>query len=396
MSAEDYRTLTCKAIAEVDAAQWDALVDRCQPGAVFVRHAWLAALEASGCVGQGTGWMPAHLLLRAADGRLVAAAPRYRKFHSFGEYVFDWAWADAYERHGLRYYPKWLVAVPFTPVEGPRLLARDGPAREALAAALVAEAIASGLSSLHVLFPPPPQASRLERGGLMLRHGVQFRWSNRGYRDFDDFLAALAQPKRKKIRAERRRVAQAGVSTERVVGAAITPAHWRLFEACYRTTYAEHGSTPYLNLDFFERIGRDMPEACVLNIAWRQGHAIAASMLVRDEDRLYGRYWGALERVDCLHFELAYYQSIEAAIALGLAHVEGGAQGEHKLARGFEAIRTASCHWIAEPAFADAVDDFLRREDSMLDGYLNELHDRAPFRSGAGRDPGADSDRGSG
>src|SRR5690606_31528475 len=182
--------------------------------------------------------------------------------------------------------------------------------REALAAALVAEAIASGLSSLHVLFPPPPQATQLERSGLMLRHGVQFRWSNRGYRGFDDFLAALAQPKRKKIRAERRRVAQAGVSTERIVGTSITAAHWRLFEACYRNTYAEHGSTPYLNLDFFERIGRDMPEACVLNIAWRRGHAIAASLLVRDDDRLYGRYWGALERVDCLHFELAYYQSI--------------------------------------------------------------------------------------
>ncbi len=386
MSAGDYRTQTCRSLADIAPGEWDALVDRSQPGAVFVRHAWLAALEASGCVGRGTGWMPAHLLLRTGDGRLVAAAPRYRKFHSFGEYVFDWAWADAFERHGLAYYPKWLVAVPFTPVEGPRLLARDGAAREALASALLAEAIGSGLSSLHVLFPPPGQASRLERDGLMVRHGVQFRWSNRGYHDFDDFLADLAQPKRKKIRAERRRVAQAGVSTERVAGTAITPAHWRLFHACYRNTYAEHGSSPYLNLDFFERIGRDMPEACVLNIASRGGRAIAASMLVRDEDRLYGRYWGALERVDCLHFELAYYQSIEAAIALGLAHVEGGAQGEHKLARGFEAIRTASCHWIAEPAFADAVDAFLRREDAMLDGYLGELHERTPFRAGAGPD----------
>lgn len=380
MSAGDYRTQTCRSIAGIDADQWDALVDRRLPGAVFMRHAWLGALEASGCVGRGTGWMPAHLVLRSADGSLVAAAPRYRKYHSFGEYVFDWAWADAFERHGLAYYPKWLLAVPFTPVEGPRLMARDAPAREALVAALLAEALASGLSSLHVLFPPPQEAARLERAGMMLRHGVQFRWSNRDYRDFDAFLAALAQPKRKKIRAERRRVARAGVSTERVVGAAITAAHWRLFHACYRNTYAEHGSTPYLNLDFFERIGAAMPEACVLNIASRHGRPIAASLLLRDEDRLYGRYWGALERVDCLHFELAYYQSIEAAIALGLAHVEGGAQGEHKLARGFEAIRTASCHWIAQPAFADAVDAFLRREDAMLDGYLDELRERAPFR----------------
>src|SRR5690606_8965653 len=300
----------------------------------------------------------------------------------FGEYVFDWAWADAYERHGLAYYPKWLVAVPFTPVEGPRLLARDAAAREALASALVAEANASGLSSLHVLFPPPREAALLERCGLMQRHGVQFRWSNRGYATFDDFLASLTQPKRKKVRAERRRVAQAGVTTERRVGTAITPAHWRLFEACYRRTYLEHGSSPYLNLDFFERIGREMPEACVLNIASRGGRPIATSLLVRDEDRLYGRYWGALERVDCLHFELAYYQSIATAIELGLAHVEGGAQGEHKLARGFEAIRTSSCHWIAEPAFADAVDAFLRREDAMIDGYLSELHERAPFRAG--------------
>src|SRR5690606_3165083 len=171
MSAEDYRTQTCRSLADVDPGQWDALVDRGRPGAVFVRHAWLAALEASACVGRGTGWMPAHLLLRAGDGRFVAAAPRYRKLHRFGEYVFDWAWADAFERHGLAYYPKWLVAVPFTPVEGPRLLARDGAARDALASALLAEAIASGLSSLHVLFPPSSQAARLERGGLMLRHG---------------------------------------------------------------------------------------------------------------------------------------------------------------------------------------------------------------------------------
>jgi predicted N-acyltransferase len=385
MSAGDYRTQTCRDLAEVDPAEWDALVDPREPGAVFVRHAWLAALEATGCVGRGTGWMPAHLLLRADDGRLVAAAPRYRKLHSFGEYVFDWAWADAFERHGLAYYPKWLVAVPFTPVEGPRLLARDAAAREALATALVAEAMASGLSSLHVLFPPSREAALLGRAGLMERHGVQFRWTNRGYRDFDEFLAQLTQPKRKKIRAERRRVAQAGVETERLAGAAITPAHWRLFEACYRNTYFEHGSSPYLSLEFFERIGREMPEACVLNIASRGGRPIAASLLVRDEDRLYGRYWGALERVDCLHFELAYYQSIEAAIALGITHVEGGAQGEHKLARGFEAVRTASCHWIAEPAFADAVDAYLRREDAMIDGYLGELHERAPFRAGVGR-----------
>ena len=382
MSAEDYRTLTCKSITDIDADQWDALVERRQPGAVFVRHAWLAALEASGCVGRGTGWMPAHLLLLAADGRLVGAAPRYRKLHSFGEYVFDWAWADAFERHGLRYYPKWLVAVPFTPVEGPRLLARDGPAREALAAALVTEAIASGMSSLHVLFPPPAQASRLERGGLMLRHGVQFRWSNRGYGNFDDFLAALAQPKRKKIRAERRRVADAGVRIRRLHGTQIRADDWRFFVRCYEATYDAHASTPYLNLEFFERIGETMPEHLLLVVAERDGIAFASALFVHDDERLYGRYWGALETVPLLHFELCYYQAIEYCIGQGLRRFEGGAQGEHKLSRGLMPVRTQSAHWLAEPAFADAVERFLAREDHWIDCYVDELHERSPYRSG--------------
>lgn len=383
MSTPDYRTLTCTAIDEIPAAEWDGLLEPGQPGSLFLRHAWLAALEASGCASPDAGWQPAHLLLRADDGRLVAAAPRYLKFHSYGEYVFDWAWADAFERHGLRYYPKWLVAVPFTPVEGPRLLARSPAARAALARALLAQARASGLSSLHVLFASPAHGAALEGNSLMARHGIQFRWSNDGYRDFDDFLARLRHSGRKKIRAERRRVAQAGVSCVRLTGSAITPAHWRLFHDCYRATYAAHGSTPYLNLDFFERLGRTMPEACVLHLACRNERPFAASLLLRDDERLYGRYWGTLEPVDCLHFELALYQSIETAIALGLAHVEGGAQGRHKLARGFVAVPTRSHHWIAEPAFASAVEDFLEREDTVIEDALDELHERRPFRRDA-------------
>lgn len=385
MSSKNYRMLSCKSIATLEASQWDSLLHPAAAGAVFCCHAWLEALEASGCVGPDTGWTPAHLLACEPDGKLVAAAPRYLKTHSYGEYVFDWAWADAFERHGLHYYPKWLVAIPFTPVEGPRLLAGTPAARAALCSALQTEAAASGLSSLHVLFADSADNVSLAENAFLTRYGVQFRWTNRGYADFDAFLASLAQPKRKKIRAERRRVAAAGIRCERLMGKEIHPEHWRFFYACYRRTYREHHSFPYLNLEFFERIGSSMPQACVLVLAYAGDRAIAASLLIRDSRRLYGRYWGAIEEVDCLHFELAYYQSIEAAIALDIEHVEGGAQGEHKLARGFLPVRTQSCHWIAEPAFAAAIEDFLRRERQAVEAYLRELSERSPYRGAAAR-----------
>ena len=414
----EYRLRVHAGIDEIAAETWDGLAAAARGGSTpqpFVSHAFLSSLEQAGCVGPGTGWIVSHLSVSDSDGRIRGVCPLYLKSHSYGEYVFDWAWADAYRRHGLSYYPKLLGAVPFTPVAGPRLLAADDPARQALAQGLVAHARAASdtsraalrttrrrsppVSSLHVLFPTEREARLLEAAGMMLRRGVQFHWNNRGYPDFDAFLAAMSQPKRKKIRAERRKVADAGVSIERLDGASIQEDDWTFFAHCYDNTYAEHHSTPYLNLQFFREVGRRMPDRMTLVVARRNGRRIASSLLVSDDDRLYGRYWGSTEFVPCLHFEVCYYQAIEAAIERGLAIVEGGAQGEHKMARGFEPVPTVSAHWLAQPEFASAVDDFLTREGRAIDGYLDELRERSPFRDG--RDPGcgapaADGDAGSG
>ncbi len=366
-------------IRTLSAATWDALAGDAGPGP-FVRHAFLAALQTSGCVGDGTGWHPHFVCIEDASGTLVGAAPLYLKAHSYGEYVFDWAWADAYRRHGLEYYPKALVAIPFTPVPGARLLARDDSARAALVRALIAECVAHGLSSLHVLFPRDDDARALAEAGLMRRLGVQFHWSNPGWKDFDDYLGALAQPKRKKIRAERRKVAEAGVTVAMLEGPAISEADWTFFARCYRTTYTQHHSTPYLNRAFFVELARSMPEALLMARATREGRPIAAALLMRDSQAIYGRYWGAIEQVPCLHFEASYYAPIEWAIAHGVGRFEGGAQGEHKMARGFLPVQTSSYHHLAHPAFADAVERFLEREAGGVDAYLDELDDRSPLR----------------
>jgi predicted N-acyltransferase len=382
----DYRTQVLDDLAGIGADDWNALAAagagraRAQP---FLRHEFLRALELAGCVGEATGWAARHLLLRDASGALAAAVPAYLKLHSYGEYVFDWAWADAYRRNGLRYYPKLLSAIPFTPVPGTRLAARDATSLHAAARALLGYAQSCGLSSLHVLFPRAAEADALRDAGLMLRHGVQFHWRNAGYADFEAFLATLAQPKRKKIRAERRKVADAGVRLRRLHGRDIGAAHWAFFARCYRATYAAHQSTPYLNLEFFERIGAALPQHLVLVLAERGGRPVASSLLVHDDERLYGRYWGAIEPVPCLHFEACYYQAIEAAIELGLRFVEGGAGGEHKVSRGFEPVPTVSAHWLAEPAFAQAVERFLQREGAAVDTYLDELRERLPYRADA-------------
>lgn len=377
MEARDYVTRVHSSIAEIDPLQWDALRgDDTQP---FLSHAWLHLLEETGCVAAETGWQPMHLTLER-DGRLVAAAPLYLKEHSYGEYVFDWAWADAYRRHGLRYFPKLLSAIPFTPVPGARLLGAEDTDRQALARALIDLARESGVSSLHVLFPKPEEASWLESAGAMIRRGVQFHWHNEGWPDFEAFLASLTQPKRKKIRAERRKVAENGVRFQRLAGAEITEADWAFFYRCYENTYLEHHSTPYLSRTFFEGLGQRLPESVLMVIAEHNGRRIAASLLMRDRKRMYGRYWGAIETVPCLHFEACYYQAIEAAIEAGIEVIEGGAQGEHKMARGFSPQPTASAHWLAEPAFADAVQRFLEREGQAVGGYLDELNDRTPFK----------------
>jgi predicted N-acyltransferase len=306
--------------------------------------------------------------------------PLYRKHHSYGEYVFDWAWAEAHQRHGIAYYPKWLVAVPFTPVPGPRLLAVDEAARAQAADALLATAQASGLDSLHVLFATESEAALLAARGALTRHAVQFHWFNAGYGTFDDYLAGLAQPKRKKVRAERRKVADAGVTLRRRVGREITEADWALFARCYRTTYASHHSTPYLNDRFFRLLAAALPEHLLLVTASRAGRDVAAALALFDGTRVYGRYWGALEAVPCLHFEASYYQLIEFAIERGLAVIEGGAQGEHKHARGFVPVRTVSSHWLRHPAFADAVQRYLERETGGVEAYIDDLNDRSALR----------------
>lgn len=346
----------------------------------FLSFAFLDALHETGCASAETGWQPQYLTLWN-DGRLQAALPLYVKHHSYGEYVFDWAWADAYRRNRLAYYPKLLSAIPFTPVACSRLLARDSASEAALIAALCSLQEASGLSSTHILFPPEAQALRLKDAGFMLRTGVQFHWLNRGYRDFDDFLSTLDRKKRKNIRAERRKVHEVGIRFRHVPGTEASEADWRFFKCCYDRTYAAHYSEPYLNLDFFLRIGTTMPQHVLLIIAERAGRPIASSLVIHDTQTLYGRYWGTVEDVPCLHFETAYYQPLEFCISNNIMRFEGGAQGEHKMARGFLPHKTWSAHWLAHPAFADAVEHFLEQEAGGIDAYIDELAERNPFRT---------------
>ncbi|EGC98994.1 hypothetical protein B1M_38801 [Burkholderia sp. TJI49] len=382
----DYRTGILSSPAEVAADEWNALLARDAQPTPFLRHEFLDALHVARCAVDETGWSPHFVTLTdARTGRLAAAAPVYAKQHSYGEYVFDWAWADAYQRNDLPYYPKLLCAVPFTPVQGTRLLAADDDVRRRLAATLLAFAEQSDVSSLHVLFPTGDEARLLESMGMMLREGVQFHWINDGYRHFDDFLGTLEQKKRKNIRAERRKVHDAGVRFRRLTGDRIGDADWRFFSRCYRQTYREHFSSPYLNLDFFRTIGATMPENLLLVIAEADGRPIASALAVyrRGEHgggTLYGRYWGAIEQVPCLHFETAYYQLLEFCIEAGLDTFEGGAQGEHKLARGFLPTVTHSAHWLAHPAFSDAVARFLERETEHIHAYVDELREHDPFR----------------
>ncbi|MCA7970535.1 GNAT family N-acetyltransferase [Burkholderia semiarida] len=384
----DYRTGILSSPAEVPADEWNALLARDAQPTPFLRHEFLDALHVARCAVDDTGWSPHFVTLTDTHtGRLAAAAPVYAKQHSYGEYVFDWAWADAYQRNNLPYYPKLLCAVPFTPVQGTRLLAASDDARRRLAATLLAFAEQSDVSSLHVLFPTGDEARLLESMGMMLREGVQFHWLNDGYRHFDDFLGTLEQKKRKNIRAERRKVHDAGVTFRRLAGDQITDADWRFFSRCYRQTYREHYSSPYLNLDFFRTIGATMPENLLLVIAEADGQPIASALAVyrRGEHgggTLYGRYWGAIEHVPCLHFEAAYYQLLEFCIEAGLDTFEGGAQGEHKLARGFLPTVTHSAHWLAHPAFSDAVARFLERETEHIHAYVDELREHDPFRRG--------------
>ncbi len=375
----NYRTRIVSSLSEIGQPAWDALVGLQADANPFLSFAFLDALHETGCASARSGWQAHYLTLWRAD-QLEAALPLYVKSHSYGEYVFDWAWADAYQRHGLEYYPKLLSAIPFTPVTGSRLLARDSASMAALIGALCSLQKENGLSSTHILYPPQEQAEALKQAGFMLRTGVQFHWLNEGYDSFDDFLARLERKKRKNIRAERRKVQEAGITFRLVPGAKATEADWRFFKRCYDQTYAAHYSTPYLTLEFFLRIGAGMPQNILLIVAERDGQPIASSLLIHTDQTLYGRYWGAIEEVPCLHFETAYYQPLEFCIAQRMQCFEGGAQGEHKMARGFLPQKTWSAHWLAQPAFADAIERFLEQEHGGIDSYIDELHESNPFR----------------
>ncbi len=364
-----------QSLEAIPASRWDALAG----GNPTVSWDFLDSLHRSGCAAPATGWTPQYLTLW--DGEVLAGAvPLYAKAHSYGEYVFDWSWAEAYDAHGLAYYPKLLSAVPFTPATGPRLLAADEATRVELASALLAFARQSGLSSLHVLFPAEADARALRAAGMLERTGVQFHWANPGYANFEAFLAELSHDKRKKIRQERRKVASTGVTLRRVTGHEATAADWDFFTACYRRTYRAHRSTPYLDRAFFGMLGQRMPGHVLLVIAERDGAPVAAALNLFSADTLYGRYWGAIESIPGLHFEACFYQAMEFCIERGIGRFEGGAQGEHKHARGFRPEATRSFHWLAHPAFNRAVDDYLGREGEHISAYLDELNERSPFR----------------
>jgi len=380
-SSNDYVTRILSSPEEVDANAWNALLALQHASSPFMRREYLAAMECSKSAVPATGWTPRFITLWRGE-ELDAACALYLKDHSYGEYVFDWAWASAYEQHGLAYYPKALIAAPFTPVPGTRLLARDAQARQALLEAVLRWCREHKLSSLHLLFGSPEDVAACDQAGLMLRHTVQFHWTNHSWVDFDAFLASLAQEKRKKIRQERRKVAEAGVTFRWCRGADISPSDWSFFYRCYERTYLEHGNAPYLTRDFFRRVAHDMPGHWLLFIAERAGKPIAASLIALGDKVAYGRYWGALERVDCLHFEACYYQPLEWCIAHGWERFEGGAQGEHKMARALMPVKTTSAHWLAHPAFADAVERFLEREGEGIVNYLDHLERRTPFRQG--------------
>jgi predicted N-acyltransferase len=451
VSEVDYVIRVLNSPLEVPANVWDGLLMHQSQATPFMHHAYLAAMQASGSATPQTGWTPRFFTLwkQGAGGLdLHAACALYLKNHSYGEYVFDHAWANAYHQHGLSYYPKALIAPPFTPVPGTRLLATDDAARLALVKALVHWCGEEKLSSLHVLFGSDADVTACEAAGLMLRHNVQFHWTNvaptlgaarpslppegvifprvgpaeklvpalctneqsvtdRPFADFDDFLMSLSQDKRKKIRQERRKVVDAGVTFRWSLGQDISDPDWDFFYRCYERTYLEHGNAPYLSRDFFHRMASTMPENWLLFVGEREGRPIATSLIAVHADLTraeglfdhqntpdnvllphpdpmrvaYGRYWGAMERVDCLHFEACYYQPLAWCIAHSYHRFEGGAQGEHKMARALLPVRTTSAHWLAHPSFADAVERFLAREGEGIDNYLDDLAQRNPFKA---------------
>ncbi|WP_066530198.1 GNAT family N-acetyltransferase [Erythrobacter sp. CCH5-A1] len=378
MSAPELTVRIASSVGAFDPAAWDALGGSDNP---FVSHAFLTAMEDSGSVGPGTGWEPAPIAITAADGTLLAAMPAYAKGHSQGEYVFDHAWADAWHRAGGRYYPKLQIAAPFTPATGPRLLLSDASLAPHLLKGAEAVCLQNKLSSAHATFIDPAQLPLFEAGGWMPRADIQFHWFNRGYATFEDFLAALSSRKRKDLRKERA-AATEGLTIRHLTGPEIREEHWDAFWVFYQDTGARKWGSPYLTREAFSLLGQRMGERIVLILAYDGATPIAGALNFAGRDALYGRYWGCTREVRFLHFELCYYQAIDIAIARGLARVEAGAQGGHKLARGYEPVQTWSAHWIADPGFRSAVADFLARERAGVASDQLYLGSRTPFRKG--------------
>ncbi len=376
--AEPKRVRFVDSVAEIGRDAWNALAGTRNP---FMRYEFLHALERTGCVGAESGWLPRHLVVvRGKQQACSSIVPLYEKTNSWGEYVFDWSWANAYQQHGLAYYPKFVTASPYTPSVGLRL-----PGTAAADMALVSEQIrlrakTGGVSSWHVLFPTEEEVRLLRGRGMHIRLGTQFRWHNRGYRSFDDFLDSLASRKRKNLRKERSRVRDADIRFEITEGADISEAQWADFFLYYQTTYMQRGMSGYLNLAFFHAISETMPEQLLLINAQRAGRDIAAALFFRNEDTLFGRYWGCREEHEFLHFETCYYQGIEYAIATGLQSFDSGAQGEHKIQRGFEPVDTWSAHWLAHAEFDRAIGEFVKRERRHVKAYQQAARGLLPYR----------------
>lgn len=367
-------------MAAVPVGDWNTLAGD-NP---FLRHEFLLALERSGCIGEGTAWEPNHLLLHDSAHKLVAALPLFLKYDSRGEFVFDWSWADAYERAGMSYYPKLVCSIPFTPATGTRFLLHPEAAAESLAERLIGAARDfaqnSGCSSLHVLFPTEQERCWLDAQGFLSRKSCQFHWRNQDYRDFDDFLSHFNSAKRKKARRERRRIAEAGIEFEQLRGDEASERDWDAIFDFYARTFLRRGRPPYLNRAFFNEIIATMPENLLVVLARYAGQPIAAAICFRSKDTLYGRYWGSLADFHSLHFETCYYQGIEYCIREGLQCFEPGTQGEHKISRGFSPTTTWSSHWLCDSEFRAAIADFLDRETSHVDMYMEHVEDRVPYR----------------
>ena len=374
-----------ESIAQIDPVCWNNLLNDANP---FVRHEFLVALEETGCVAADTGWLPRHLICEAADGALIGALPLYLKSNSYGEFVFDFSWANAYRQAGLNYYPKLTSAIPFTPATGPRLLVSNAHAdaaaiRQGLVEAAIALTKDADLSSLHVLFPERAQAALLESAGLMIRKDCQFHWQNKNYGSFDHFLEQFTAVKRKKTRRERRRISESGIIFTARRGTEIDDSDWDQIMPLYASTFLRRGNAPYLNREFFTQLCQTMPESLIVFMGSQGEELVAVAICFQSDTTLYGRYWGAARYVDSLHFETCYYQGIDYCIEQGLLSFEPGTQGEHKISRGFVPTETWSAHWLSRPDFAAAIDDYLAREREHIDRYIDAVGDHVPYRNGS-------------